>query len=250
MQLAKTLLYDIETAPNLAYVWGKWEQNAIAFERSWYILTFAYKWLDDKKVRAFSLPDFDGYKDDKTNDKALCAELWKLFNEADVVIGHNSDAFDNKKSYARFVQHKFAPPAPFQSVDTKKVAKRHFKFDSNKLDDLGDYLGVGRKMVHTGFDMWLGCIVRDDPKEWDRMVKYNKQDVLLLERVYHAMRPYMNNHPNANVYNETLANCPNCGGSRLIRNGWRPTRTGRYQRYQCTDCGAWSSASKNSSVIR
>jgi hypothetical protein len=34
----------LETAPNLGYVWGKWEQNVIDFKKSWYVLSFAVLW--------------------------------------------------------------------------------------------------------------------------------------------------------------------------------------------------------------
>jgi hypothetical protein len=249
---AKTLLVDLETAPNLSYVWGKWEQNTIAVSEHWYILAFAYKWQDEKKVHSVSLPQFKDYKKDKKSDKELCKKLWALFNEADIVIGHNSDQFDIKKARARFLQHSFSPHSPFQSIDTKKVSKRNFRFDSNSLDDLGAYLGLGRKIKHEGFEaIWLGCMVKDDPKAWEKMMAYNRQDIVLLERVYNHMRPWMDNHPNMNLYNDTRESCPNCASHHLIRQGYKYTRAGKVQRWQCQDCGAWSSSPKaETAVIR
>ena len=35
---AKILYYDIETAPNLSYVWGQYEQNVIAHVSEWHML--------------------------------------------------------------------------------------------------------------------------------------------------------------------------------------------------------------------
>ena len=236
----RVLLFDIETMANKAFVWGKYEQDVLSFEKQSYMLTFSYKWLDEKKARVASLPDYKDYKKDKTNDKALCLDLWRLFDEADVVVGHNSESFDIKKANARFVQHGFPPPKPFKSVDTLKISRRYFKFESNKLDDLGQSLGVGRKIVHTGWDLWLGCAVRDEKSAWDKMAEYNKQDVLLLERVYLKLRPWMINHPNFNLYAETENFCPACGG-KLERRGYRFNRTTKYQQFKCLDCGSWSS---------
>lgn len=234
----KILLYDIETAPNLGYIWGKYEQDVLEFEREWYILTFAYKWLGEKTVHAFSLPDFPRYKRDREDDKHLVTELWKLMDEADVVIGHNSDEFDNKKAYARFIAHGMNPPRPFKMVDTKKAAKKYFNFNSNKLDDLGNYFGLGRKIQTGGFDLWKRCM-QGDPAAWKKMVDYNKQDVALLEKVYYKLRPWTENHVNLNLYNEDVHACPKCSSGKIQRRGFRYGKTGRRRQYQCTNCGGW-----------
>ena len=236
---------------DLAWVWGKWEQDVISFEQHWYMLTFAYKWLGDKKVRSFALPQFKEYRKDKTNDRALCQKLWELFDEADIVIAHNGDAFDIKKAQARFVQHGFKPPTPFASVDTKKVAKKYFKFDSNSLNDLGQYLNIGKKVRHEGFEMWLDCAVRDRRDGWRKMIKYNEQDIVLLEKVYLALRPWMTNHPNANQYLDRKQGCPNCGSPKVTRAGTRVMRAEKKQRWHCQDCGAWrTSPFKEGALIR
>ena len=236
---ASILLFDIETMANLGWVWGKWEQDVIAFKKPWYMLSFAYKWLGERGVKAYALPDFRGYKKDRANDKLLCEKLWELFDEADIILAHNGDAFDIKKANMRFLKHGFLPPSPYKQLDTKKIAKRYFKFDSNSLNELAKNLGIGRKIPHEGWDLWFGCAERDDPKSWAKMVKYNKHDVLLLEAVYLKMRAWVNNHPNLNVFNETVEQCPNCGGN-LFRRGFAVSRVRRYQRFQCNKCGAWS----------
>lgn len=236
----KILLFDIETAPNLAWVWGVWEQNAIDLKGDWYILSFAAKWLDDSKVIVRGLCDYHGYKKHLEDDKQLVKELWDLFNEADIVIGHNGDEFDIKKCNTRFLIHGFGPPAPVRSIDTKKVAKKYFRFDSNKLDELGRQLGLGRKMHHEGFELWKGCMA-GDKRSWSKMLAYNKQDVILLESVYLKLRSWMQNHPNLNMFNDTMDGCPNCGSHHVHRRGVRRNKTTAQQRFQCQDCGAWSS---------
>lgn len=237
----KILLFDIETAPNLGYVWGKWEQNVIDFSDHWYLLSFSVKWLNKKGVKAHGLADYKLFKHDKKNDLLLTKELWRYMDEADILIAHNGDQFDVKKANALFVKHGMKPPSAYKTIDTKKVAKRYFRFDSNKLDDLGSYLGIGRK-ISTDKELWFKCM-EGDPKAWKKMLAYNKQDVLLLEEVYLKLRAWMDNHPNLNVLLGLNGNCPLCGSPHLQKRGFGMTRTGRVQRYQCQSptCGGWSS---------
>ena len=248
----KVLVFDIETAPTLGYVWGLWEQNVglNQIKSNWYILCWAAKWLGEKGVMTSALPDFPLYKRDKENDREVVTALWKLLDEADVVVTQNGDSFDIKKSNSRFIQHGLLPPTPYKTVDTLKVAKKYFKFDSNKLEYLGTALGVGRKLETGGFELWKGCMA-GDPKSWRQMVRYNIQDILLTEDVYFKMRPWMTNHPNFNLLIGSVYNCPNCASNRTQKRGYAHTRASTQQRYQCLDCGAWSQGSiKGTGVIK
>ena len=201
----RILFYDIETAPNLAYVWGKYEQNVIAYVKEWELLTFAYKWGDEKEVHSETRLDYEG------SEKKLVKSLWNVLSKADMVITHNGIQFDNKKMNAKFVEHKLPPLKPAAQIDTKSIAKRNFAFNSNKLDDLGQTLGLGRKVKHDGFDMWEGCI-KGDPTAYANMARYNRQDVVLLESVYFRLRPYASTLPNMAVYSGKELGCEVCGG--------------------------------------
>jgi len=247
--MPKILIFDIETAPNLAYVWGKYEQDVIEFDKEWYMLCYAYKWLG-KKTQVIGLPNFKNYNQDKENDYELVKSLWKLFNEADIIIAHNGNAFDIKKVNARFIYYKLPPPTPYKKVDTLSVARRYFNFNSNKLDDLGNYLKIGRKVSTGGFKLWLGCM-NGDKKCWKKMMDYNKQDVDLLEKVYLAMLPYIEGHPNIALLNGEIIACPNCGSTNIHKRGFGITRVTKYQRWQCQDCGSWhNSPIKDDKQIR
>lgn len=238
----KILFYDIENTPLISYNWGIWEQDAIEVKEEWYILSFSYKWLGDKKTHFCSLPDYKLYKKDPKNDRELMKTLWNLMNEADIVIGHNSIMFDNKKAFSRFIQHGFKAPKPFQNIDTLQVARKYFKFDSNKLDRLGQYFKLGRKVKHEGFSLWLGCM-SGDKKSWKKMGEYNKQDVILLEKIYLKMLPYVTKHPNIALLNEDLTGCHNCGSKSFQKRGFNLSKGTKCiikkQRYQCNKCGAW-----------
>lgn len=235
----KILIYDIETTPLISYTWGLYEQNVIKVKEDWHMLSFAYKWLGDTKVTVKALPMYKGYEKNKDSDKLLCEDLWKLFDEADVLVAHHGDAFDMKKSNARFIIHGMTPPSPYKTIDTKKVAKKYFKFESNKLDDLGKYFGLGEKLETGGFSTWLGCMA-GDMEMWKKMIKYNRQDVVLLEKIYLRMRDWMTNHPRVSD-NPITSNCANCGSDHLQRRGTMRNKTTTLQRLHCQNCGAWSS---------
>ena len=235
MRKPKILIYDIETTPNLAYVWGKYQQDVIKFEEEWKLLSFAYKWLGESKTVAVGT--------NSVTEEALVLRLHQLFSEADIIIAHNGDRFDQKMVNAKFLEYGLLPPSYYKSIDTLKVAKRYFRLNSNKLDDLGTILRVGRKAQTGGFDTWLGCM-QGNKTAWRQMLKYNKQDVVLLEKVYLKLRPWIDNHPGVNLYGRPES-CPKCGGGPLHQRGTRKTtKTGSYARYQCQDCGGWSTGRK------
>lgn len=236
--MPKVLFYDIETAPNLGYIWGKWDQNVLAYTKEWTLLCISYRWAHEKTTHVVSLLDFpELYEVDPEDDTEVVNVLWDLLDEADITIAHNGDAFDNKKASARFIINGFNPPSPFRSIDTLKVARTKFKFNSNTLGDLGQTLGLGEKVATGGFSLWQG-VMRGDEKAWKRMIKYAKQDTDLLIKVYERLKPWMTNHPNLGMWSE-LTVCPSCGGNHLMKRGTRYTNTMSYQQYQCTDCGAY-----------
>lgn len=244
----KILLVDLETAPTLGYVWDLWETDVLKVVNPWYILCFSYKWLGGK-THVISLPQFKSYKKTPRDDGELVKKLWELFEEADIIIGHNGDKFDIRKANAKFVKYGLTPPAPYKTIDTLKVARKYFKFDSNRLDALGDYLEVGRKVKTGGFDLWDRCM-QGDMKAFKLMERYNKQDVDLLEKVYHKLKPFIQNHPNLNLFNGTEHNCPNCGSTNVQRRGYSYSRTNKYQRWQCLNCGSWSQTPSDNKLLR
>ena len=241
----KVLLFDIETAPVLAHVWALWKQNVAInqIHTDTYILCWAAKWWGDDAILSDALPyhkkHYKLYPDD---DLKICETLWELLDTADILIGHNGDRFDIPRANARFIAHGMQPPAPSKQVDTYKIAKAGFNFTSNKLDWLGEHLGVGRKVHTDGFDLWRRCMA-GDPAAWADMVDYCRGDVLLLERVWDKLRPWARNHPDLGVYAGDPSKCPACLSENYQRAGHRHTTAGMYQRYKCTDCGKyWSSA--------
>lgn len=234
---AKILIIDIETAPNIAYVWGAWKQNVgqNQWMRKGYIMSFAAKWLGEDKIIY--------HENRSTNDKRILFDLYSLLNEADVVVAHNGDKFDLPTILARGIVHGYSPPSPYHTVDTRKVAYGQFRFVSNSLANLCDELDLPRKKDHKkfpGFDLWVECMA-GNPEAWIEMKDYNIADVISLEQLYLTLRPYMKGHPNV-LYpeeDEVIA-CPKCGSNNIQWRGYYYSKAGLcYRRFQCMDCGGW-----------
>lgn len=228
--MPKILLWDIEITANLGYAWQKWETNIIEFKEEFSLLCYSYKWLGDKKTHVVTR---QFHKD----DKLICESLRNLLISADVAIGHNTNAFDIKKLNARLAFHKLSPCKKLSAIDTKLVAKRYFAFNSNSLDDLGKYLGLGRKVKHEGFSLWLGCEA-GDKKAWKKMVQYARMDVVLLEKIYNRLKPFIQDHPSLAAIKEKVG-CPTCSSSHVQKRGVRANHSGLRQQMLCRSCGAW-----------
>lgn len=226
----KTLLIDFETSPNIGLSWGgKWEVNIIDFIEEGRIISLAYKWFGQRTVHCITIEQF-GY-----NHKKFITEVHKIFNEAEIIMAHNGDNFDIKMANREFIKEGFMPPSPYKTIDTLKMARRFFKFTSNKLDDLGEFLGVGRK-IKVDKDVWKGCMARD-PEAWKKMARYNKQDVVLLENVYLKLRAWNTSHPTLAVTRALV--CPICGGEHLVSQGWKRMKMYKRKQWQCLGCGSW-----------
>ena len=239
----KIYLIDIETSPILSWTWETYQTNVLKILEPSKILSVAWKQFGDIDVTVKTIADYKGYKPGVIDDKKLITEVWKVLDDADVVIAHHGDAFDIKKLNARFIYHGLNAPSKYQTIDTKKVASKYFKFDSNSLNNLGALFGIGAKVNTGGFDLWVQCIA-GDPEAWAHMAEYNAQDVTLLEQIYLKLRPYITNHPNLNVITDRAGDefaCPTCMSHDVQKRGFAVTRTGKKQRYQCSSCGSWSS---------
>ena len=210
-------------------------------QSDWFILSYSAKWYKEDKIF---------YKDQRgkgrksiENDKSLLKDIWKLFDEADVVVAHNGIKFDIPKINARFAKHGIKPPSPYRQVDTLQIARKTFAFTSNKLAFLCELLQVeNKKLTHAmfpGFKLWEQCL-KGNIQAWEEMEEYNKVDVLALEEVYDKLKVWSPSHPNHGVHIDDSHSCSKCGSKNLIKKGFKFTQVGKYQRYKCLDCGGYS----------
>lgn len=245
--MPKVLVYDIETAPMLGYIWGLWDNNVSLnmLHSDWYILSWSAKWLGDKSSKVMYMDQRNAK--DIEDDKKILKGIWKLLDEADIVVTQNGKSFDEKKLNARFILNGMQPPSSYRHIDTKRIAKSKFAFTSNKLEYMTNKLCTKyKKLKHakfSGFELWKQCLA-GNLEAWKEMELYNRYDVLSLEELYMKMAPW-DNTINFNVYNDKLTTVCKCGSKEFNKNGFKYTNSGKFQRYKCRQCGSETTDKKN-----
>lgn len=236
---AKILILDIETAPISAFVFRVWKENIHAdnIETDWFCLTWAAKWLFEDKVYSAKLTPAEALRQD---DSRIMKSIWKMLNEADIVIAHNGKKFDIPKLNTRFLIHRMPPPLPYQQIDTLLHARTQFGFSHNKLDYINKLLGLHQKKENDGMPLWIACY-KGDAASLKIMLEYNEEDVRILEETYLRIRAWIKPHPSISLFilDETESRCPTCGSNHLIHQGKEYyTTANAYGLYRCDNCGA------------
>lgn len=180
----RILVIDIETMANLAWTWGVWQQNIapaqiVQHKRT---ISWAARWVGDRHVM-FASEFHDGREN-------MVEMAWTLLDMADAVVGYNSKRFDVKHLQTEFDLLGLGPTSPFQHIDLYGVARREFQYGSNKLEAIASRKGIGKKREHEGFALWLKCEANDEDA-WERMRKYNIQDVKLTAKLFEEWRPWI-----------------------------------------------------------
>lgn len=229
----KRLFFDIETSPNIVYSWRiGWNltitPDNIIDERK--IICISYKWENEDKIHSL--------KWDKNQcDKQMLIDFVKVANQSDEMIAHNGDRFDIKWIRTRCIFHRIPMFPQYKTLDTLKKAKSGFNFNSNKLDYIAKFLGVGAKIKHSGFDMWVQ-VMKGNAEAMKEMVTYCEGDIIVLEDVFLTMQNYIKTNTHAGVINNNLKySCPSCGGEHPILLKNNVTSMGTIKRLmECSDC--------------
>lgn len=243
----KVLVFDVETAPILAYVWGLFDQNIAVnqIKEDWHVLAWSAKWLGDP-------PEKTMYRDKRHqkpgDDSVILKPLWRLLDEADIVVTQNGKSFDSKKLNARFMLMGMKPPRPYTHLDTLRIVKQVAAFTSNKLEYLTARLCTKyRKLTHKqfpGFSLWVECLA-GNKDAWEVMKKYNIHDVLGTEELYLKIRAWAPaSMPKVYDVTEKSLHCGTCGFLGKMREGKPKIMKSHLARqHQCTNCGAWQKSS-------
>lgn len=231
----KRLYFDIETSPNIGFFWQSGYKLNIGYqnilkERS--IICICYKWEGDKEVHGLTW-------DKKQDDKKMLQDFIKIVDSADELVGHNGDKFDLAWIRTRCLFHGIQMFPNYVTIDTLKVARSKFKFNSNRLNYIADFLGIGQK-IKTDFDLWKDIALKNDQKAMDKMVKYCKMDVVLLEKVHQHLSTHIASKTHYGVrFNQDRGSCPNCGadGEDLVNHANRILASGTKKIvYKCKVC--------------
>ena len=229
----KRLFFDIETSPNVVYTWRtgyniQVTHESIIQERK--IISIHWKWQGRDKVRNL-------HWDKDQDDKAMLEKFIPILHKADEVIAHHGDRFDVPWLRTRCLFHRIPMHVNIKTLDTRKKAKAHFNFNSNKLDYIAQFLKVGKKREHEGYSLWLKTM-NGDKEALRTMLEYGDHDVVLLEEIYFLLAPYMKHNTHHGVIEGNgKASCPNCGS--VLINHVKPivTGMGTVQRLmKCLNC--------------
>jgi uncharacterized protein YprB with RNaseH-like and TPR domain len=230
----KRLYFDIETSPNIGFFWTAGfklniSTESIIKERA--IICICYKWEEDKVTHSLNW-------DNKQNDKKMLQEFIKVANEADELVGHNGDKFDLAWIRTRCLFHRIDMFPTYITIDTLKVARSKFKFNSNKLNYIAKYLGIGQK-IHTDYDLWKDIVLNKDKDAMDKMIKYFKMDVILLDKVHKELSLHIPAKTHYGViFGAYKGSCPECGSDDIVRNNKRVTASGVVKvQMRCNTCG-------------
>jgi hypothetical protein len=235
----KTLVIDIETLPNIAHIWGLFNQNIgiNQIEEATTVTCFAAGWHDEKKI-GFWADWQDGGRD------RMLEKAYDLTDQADIIVGYNSQSFDMRHLKREWWLAEKTPPSPYLQIDLLKEVRGNFYMTSNKLDWVAKQAGVGEKVKHSGHELWTG-IMEGNEEARRLMEKYNRGDVRITKGLYDRIRPWIKKHPHMGMFNGEAFCCTNCGSTDLQKRGIRPgSNNMMYQRYQCNGCGAWNKSSR------
>jgi DNA polymerase elongation subunit (family B) len=229
----KRLFFDIETSPNIVYSWRigynlSITPDNIIDERK--IICISYKWEDEDRIHTLTW-------DQNQCDKQMLIDFIAQANKADELIAHNGDRFDIKWIRTRCIYHRIPMFPQYKTLDTLKKAKSGFNFNSNKLDYIAKFLGVGAKIKHSGFDMWVQ-VMKGNHLAMQEMIEYCEGDIIVLEDVFLTMQNYikMNTH-NGVINNNLKYSCPSCGAEHPILLKNNVTAMGTIKRLmECNDC--------------
>ena len=232
----KILIFDIETSPLICYSFSLWPERISIDQiiKDWHIIGYSAKWLFEENVTGEVLTSKEIKNGD---DSRLVKALWKLFNEADILVSFNGQNFDIKRCNTRFLINNLLPPSRYISVDPIITAKKVFDFASNKMDWLAQSLDLDKK-IHTDFSLWSRCM-NGNEDALEEINVYCQKDTLILENLYLEMLPWLQSHPNlALYYADEVERCPHCASENIKKNtGTYKTITNSYAEFTCGDCG-------------
>lgn len=237
----KRLYFDLETSPNVVFSWNVGYKLNISYEniiQERAIICACYKWEGESEVKHLVW--------NKGDDSELIYQLYDVLMEADEIVGHNGDNYDIKWFRTRCLYHGILNMPDIKSIDTLKLSRKSFRFNSNRLDYIGQFLKLGKKMDTGGFSLWTDIIVNNNEESLNKMVDYCKQDVILLEKVYNKLSGYSTPKTHVGVLlGKSKCSCPKCGSEHTHSKGNIVSALGTIKKKMvCVNCNTYFRVSK------
>lgn len=237
----RILVLDLETAASTVMTFGRYNinlsQDNIVTEGGW-ILCASWRWFGSPTTFSLALTPNEIKQQD---DGRIVAELFELYEQADAILAHNSLGFDHKVVQTRALYHGFPALPVVKVLDTLALAKKNLKLPSNKLDSIGEYFNLGRKLSTGGITLWKE-VQSGDEEAMKKMQLYCMQDVELLYDVYVKIRQAgkAGSDFNAALYfDDGEKRCRTCGSTDLVETGRKiTTSVSTFEEVRCNCCGS------------
>lgn len=231
-----------------------------------HIICIAYAWYGDDEITVLN------WGNSIDHERNMIAEFDKIIEQADIVIGKNSDRFDNKHLNSQRLLLGLPGKSEWtrHTDDLEKHLRKHFWFPSYKLDYFDKVTGGGGK-VSTSFDMWVdinwkrimdlagnnqhtrkvvellsgipGDVMYESGEcALEDMVYYNAKDVADTARMLQTLLPHIELKYNANVVHnaDDRPRCRHCGGLNVIVARTKPQGKTLYREFKCKDCNKYA----------
>lgn len=253
MSKLRILLFDIENIHLPKHIFNSGKPSRFASRPAGfcadlaYILVFGYKWLGSKKAE-YIIPSKKEFKQNHLTDEYILNKIYDILNEADVVMTWYGSVHDFRFVTARLAQQGKYLDQRIKHVDLHKTAKTVLPLSSNRLNAVAQFFGKELK-TDISHEIWAKTW-QGDYSALVEMAEYCKQDVEVLEQVYHALKPLVDNMPHVRKYvsADGVISCPLCESPNVHNRGRRVTKVYNIKRLQCQDCAGWFDGEKEKRV--
>lgn len=236
---ARILCFDIERVPMRTKSLAVWDLKGLQYrrltpgdiERWGRTICLAYRWLDETRTHFIAEWQEGGRL-------GFLTAARDLLDEADLVVGHNSTAFDVPHLKGEFILEGLTPPSPFKQFDTLLTMRKNGNLEANHLDTLDKRFGFSGKTDKYRIEVAEAAVAGDVAMQ-RKIERYNKGDIAATIRVYNRLRPWGTANLGLFAADPTRPSCPACESRRLQRRGYQVKDALRYPRYQCQACGKW-----------
>ena len=189
----------------------------------------AWKWYDQADVEFAAEWEVGGYD-------GFMRAVWDVFNDADLIIGHNADRFDARHLTGGWAEMGLPAPSPYKVVDTLKIARGTFAYESNTLDALNRRLGIDAKT--DKYDARIArAAVNGDKEAQARIEGYNRGDIIASEALFDRLRPYAKGIPHLGMWTDDELACPSCGSTMTATGRTVRANVQKYEHLTCPNCG-------------
>ena len=190
----------------------------------------AWKWYDESDVEFAAEWEVGGYD-------GFMRAVWDVFDQADLIIGHNADRFDARHLMGGWAEMGLPAPSPYKVIDTLKIARGTFAYESNTLDALNKRLGIDAKT--DKYDARIArAAVNGDKEAQETLSAYNRGDIIASEALFDRLRPFARGIPHLGMWTDDALACPSCGHTMTATGKTVHANVQRYEHLACPNCGS------------